>query len=883
MVRGYRGNGPFSVDINTPDEEPPTPKVGASFDSEKFSQVTLRGVEVRGDSIRSTNTTLELRWDSSGNFQMSEEVAFIARDGFIYVASNSNDNPVQLNDEILTRDVAVPLATGDHVAIGENRFVVADPERVLLPQDLKSKQFSRIVIEGISLRNPNESTVLTDDVDGGKNLLGIEGVNVRRDDSGSTWITDHRTPDPEWDDVNDMGRVVSFTSPLHVNGNRVKKDRPVHLQHGDEINVDFHFAAVRMDSILLKKMPAWLKRLVSHLSKLGDTPALTDILSRIPYGVRLGDDIRAVLDGKRSILSLPEAFGIRDGVMKYMTRMIEEWRAAGFHELGPHTIRRNLSMELEREFWTLAEVVRLRTRIEAVNSLESVARVVEKSPLEYIENRRPSYIATRIRDIAKHGGGDMGSLPRLVKQRVRDILDEALASGRIVPTRKAKSSSGSGDAPLSTTSARALSLSDILRGEKLQLYDEIRRGGPYPNSHRDYSAEEMGELAYQVLERGKFVVLLPRGNKSTMKIRQRVLSLMERTVERAEKLYPTEMALRRNPFNGESVKKDDVPSRYRLANMLINRDAGRAIFGEPTEIENQHLIRVMQPIFNEPFSGHVDVQRRLRRALESGDPSDWWKIKNFLDVATPDQKALLLETYFGNYQHRDISNIENAFRIAGLFGLSGVYREVGVTVEIRDGRLYPSVTLGDMNSVSPEDHNRFFVLHTHPEIYLNMLGKIMGQRHDGDHAGNETAHLDVSNLKILRDTRNILFSRKDIDCFMNAATRYAANIKVPSLIYDAEKEVFRTWVLHPLGGSLMLVEMLNGKPHEITIQYGIDESRGNTDKNYRKQKARLEKYVEENWREWSDSPITLRFQRFKSSYNDFLRTIPFSLSPDENR
>lgn len=809
-----------------------------------------------------------------------EEPIFISRDGHAYVVNRGDRNPMLLNDEVLPVGVEIPLLPGDRVSIGGHFYIVKNSDGSVPALEASGEKSSNIVVEGAHLMRGDLQESFVDGVEKTKELKGIDGIEIVRDDEGVLWIVDRRPRDPLWDDrliegeEEGYARRISLTTPLHVNDAKVEANRPFHLQHGDVIKVDYTRGIVRLDALLFKRMPAWTRRVVEHLSLRGDVPAMAKALSETPYGIRLSDDIRDVLAAKRPLVALPEIYGVRDGVIRFMARKIDEWKALGINVGGMHPIMPDIRSPIEVEFWTYQETVRLRKGIDEAKDLEGLAAVVAGTRLERIEYRKAHLVADRILEIGRQGGGDVQSLPRVVRQRVRDLLDEGIGTG--LSGLEARSG---GVGRKDRSSVRVTRLMRGLDDEKFALYEEVESGEPYKNTHKVYTPREMRELVYQVLERGKFVEILPRG-KGIQGVRERILAFMGRTVGRAEGIYPKEMALCRNPFNGEPVDREDVPARYRLAMMLLNRDAGRPIFGSPTDAETEKLIGTLNPLFSDRFTRYSDIQKRLRKALEEGDRSDWRGVEKFLSSARAEEKASVLEAYFGNSQHRDVKSLELAFRIASLFGHLGVYREVGVTIEVRDGHIYPSLTLGDMNSVSPEESNRYFVLHTHPEMYVNSRGEVMGRIDRGDdHLDGATVALDASRVHVKRSTRNIMFSRKDIDSIMRSAARYAQWVKIPSLIFDPVAQIFKEWVLHPFGGSQMLVKMDGVRPSEIVIRYALNESRAILNEKYRDQIAKLEKYVEENWHRWGNEPIAIRFERF-GSYDEFLRTIPFSLKPD---
>lgn len=861
------GSPPKGADAGRPEDKAPRPAIvliPMNFDKQR----------------RPPQVSVDKRWNRAGQMTISvgssprvAAALLTARDGHVFVSRSGDAMPIKLNNEVLPVGLDVPIADGDCVSVENAEFMVTNPDGQLSPMESTDQKFSNVVIEGARHIRTALPVKIVDGVEGTTTFDGIEGVVIVNNERDRTFnIVDTRAPKQEWSRNDPNTIIFDLTSPLKVNGQRLRQNQTMHLEHGFIIDVDSYLAVVRFDSLLLKRLPAWAKRLLMFHAERGDPWGMIRTLRQTPYGARLADDIGDVLSSKRSLVHLPEAFGIRRGVKDFMAKELEEWKDIDTSSIRTtHSLEGPLLYPLEREFFTKQNAIILMMKLTEADDLESMAQAVENSNIEYIESTSKDTIVARIRAIDRNDGGNVASLPVIVRQRVADLLEARgtfVERGRIDVT------------PRPDASRRTTDVATWLDERKSDIYRMIEQRPSYRNSHRDYSACELQELVYQVLERGKFIVILPRSEEMGG-IRQRVQALMEETIAKAQNIYPQEMRLGRNPFSGERVHSNDMPARFRLATMLINRDSGRPIFGAQSEVENRRLTNIMQRAFGEHFSGYFDVQSRLRRALDGGNIGDWRTMTKLLSTAGPDEKALLLETYFGNSQHRDMTSLEHAFRIAALFGRSGVYREVGVTFQIHDGTIYPSLTLGDMNSVSPEDSNRFFALHTHPEMYLNENGERMGHDHDLNIEENHTMYFDPVAATISRRTYNVLFSRVDVDVFIESAIFYRSHARgARSMIYDPDTNTFTEWLFHPCGGAQMQIRMDGDRPTEIVIRFATDGSKGNTDTSYREHRQKLRKFVDENWSRWSDRPIDIRFEHL-GSYDHLLRTIPFPLEPPQ--
>lgn len=368
-----------------------------------------------------------------------------------------------------------------------------------------------------------------------------------------------------------------------------------------------------------------------------------------------------------------------------------------------------------------------------------------------------------------------------------------------------------------------------LEAEKTALLAGLGSLGRLRGSAKTYVGGEMQELAYEALERGKPLETIPTEGGT----RRRVMDYMDKVVSAAQRLFGPEWsrAGNRNLFSGEHFGDPAEPerhlqARYRFARMLLNEKAGLPIFGEPTEKEKGTLVWFAKEKLKVRGDLHyADAQAAIRKHLEAFSVP----IREGLRAANQEERALVMEAYFGSQQHRVMSDPYKAFEVARFLGEVGFYREVGVTVELSGKRMHTYLSLGDLNSVHPEKSRQYFVLHTHPEEYLNRQGDVMGS------AKYQGRTIVLGQAEVSRDTRNVLFSHQDVRLFVShARSLFAEAAREPaldlSIFYDRQARVFRNWVQHPFGLAEMRVYLSPaGLPLKVEIDYGVmPEAKGDS-------------------------------------------------------
>jgi hypothetical protein len=136
-----------------------------------------------------------------------------------------------------------------------------------------------------------------------------------------------------------------------------------------------------------------------------------------------------------------------------------------------------------------------------------------------------------------------------------------------------------------------------------------------------------------------------------------------------------------------------------------------------------------------------------------------------------------------------------------------------------------------LGSVSPEENNLYFVMHTHPEHYENELGEIGGQPNQrGAAVGTVMPRLSRKSV----DTTNSLFSTGDVILFKRNAEELARQVRYKfrpevdlSILYDRQNHVFRNWVQNPYGFAEIQVflDPYTDKVKSMEIRYVADDIR----------------------------------------------------------
>jgi pSer/pThr/pTyr-binding forkhead associated (FHA) protein len=513
----------------------------------------------------------------------------------------------------------------------------------------------------------------------------------------------------------------------------------------------------------------------------------------------------------------------------------------------------------------------IRAEIDAGQSISELIEIFRKSSFQEFDGLPRSWTLEILEKLEK-GEGSIQDLPRVLRQKIRDLKEAEMhhfnASGAIAASS------------ISDPQARKI-LSDLAE-ERLSLDNKIFQNflgiqrRKIKGRGKTYNQKEMKELLYEVLERGKSLeqITAEKG------IRDHVKNYMQKVCEAAEKLYPEEWRRtgNRNYFTGErfgDLGDKDKPlsylqTRYRFARMLLNTKLGQSIFGEPTQKEKNTLTQfITHQLHIQEVKEYGKTQAILRDHFSRFSP----ELKEALHQADPETRALVIETFFGIHQHRQLNNPYLAFEIARFLGSIGFYREVGVTLEFEGDRTYTNISLGDLSSVSPETRGIYFVLHTHPEIYINQQGERMGQE-NGIFISEEPATIVLDEaVRSSRSTTNVLFSHVDVRLFVSHASsifRHAQNNKNLdlSIFYDRDLLIFKNWVQHPYGISEIQIQLnKKGKPIEVTIQYGIDPDSHNLDNRHEIQAKELRKMSKE---------LGIPVKVFQVDHSKILKGVPYA-------
>jgi len=226
----------------------------------------------------------------------------------------------------------------------------------------------------------------------------------------------------------------------------------------------------------------------------------------------------------------------------------------------------------------------------------------------------------------------------------------------------------------------------------------------------------------------------------------------------------------------------------------------------------------------EPVDGYRSAQESIRKCVDNlNKDKAKGQFRRFMEEATAEEKALVLETYFGNYSHRHFKNVGHALVAARFLGQMGAYREVGVTISYKGKSIYANLTLGDMHSVSSEHHGSFYLMHTHPELFRAKSGEVMGENRHSDDGRMATVYLSDTN--VMKDTLNVLFSRQDLNLTVREAQHFASlqgDKATETPWYNPKTRTFTTWVIYKYGMARMDVVLAErGGVEKTKITFGV--------------------------------------------------------------
>lgn len=670
------------------------------------------------------------------------------------------------------------------------------------------------------------------------------------------FITDTRSPDdvlrPERLELQDVILNVNFQqSPLQHNGTYIPVGQRTELFEGDLL---LHFTSSLRVRFPEPTVPVWLKRSVTAHTQLGNMLEAQAALNTHPGTQHLARVLGRTLRGTSNPAALPLYWHLREGAVRYMQSYVQDPNP----DIDLHN--ESTLRELSQQYLKAQHRLEATQHITNATSLSELQRIVQDHP--FFEHDTASKTAIALVKLGTLDAIEKISHSAGLRQRVRDLLDTRAAAVQAAHATQP---------PLNHDAATFV---DQLSHTEMQFIEQHLSGN-------DARVIAVREALYQVLHRGKEIERIPRSFRkgiTAMQLRKSVLQqLIEPTIDAAEQLFPDAMRQRRNQLSGEYLPRDNRVARYRHARMLLNQQAGRPVFGSPTRREQTTLLGVMHTLDN-TLLDYDAAQQRVRQLVLSPAPEDQQRLEHVLREATPEQRGLIVEAFFGNQRHRDMPDIETAISAAILFGLSGIHREVGVALRPEGRTMIPVLSLGNMISVGSEHADWITVLHTHPELYRNEWGRIVGERHDGkvDHAATMLDAIVVDRLE--RQTHNILFSRQDVLISLRRARQYEHRNFPNSAVYSRELQQFYNWVQHPFGGSEITVQLDGNTITKVTVRYALNEHRTALGTEYRGQRDKLQTMLKKPalWAKENNGHIpTVTFERLPT-HAAFLERLPIA-------
>ncbi len=659
----------------------------------------------------------------------------------------------------------------------------------------------------------------------GKNT---EWLQIKRDPSGYFQLWDGRTLRSQPAQIMHhavLGMDFLKDMPLAHNGRELPTRQWVSLRSGDVLSflgqrIGLQFPG--LDSLVpeIARLPLHLQQfLAQQMRQAKSQKEFFSTWAQAPWPnvAPLWERIQQVWRGEVPLVTLPHELGIQNQVGYWMSRQVEEWKRDGF---DPRSFRlapeagdpRQLPQETEFHSGRLWG--KLREAVASAKTLSDLRYAITASGFESIEGKDMPELARQIGGLEHSNLREVQNLPYAagIRQRARDLLERE-SFARFFGKDDVQTLAWIQDRSL----ARDL---HVLQQLKLEIRRQVSQQGAVRSGERVYPVEEIHDLLYDVLDRGKPLALLTEN----LGVRDLARRYQSQAVALAEKLFAREMQVGMDPFSGEKISSHTPESRFRLALHLLNSHAGWPVRGLPRGGEIQKLAYVVRNFLDASASEYYpDLQEILRRHIDRISP----EAVTLLRRATPEDKALILDTYFGNYRRRDLSG-ETAFQVGVLMAQAGLYREVGMTYEIRGNQWLSTLGLGDLGFFSSEKGGDFYLMHSHPEEYLNDGGQIMGEVRGGqryDEGGARTMMLGLGE-NINADTRNIVFSRGDIRAFAPQA-KYYWDLGYPQKfgdtpLYEAKNRIYKNFVFHPYGASELRFHLsTNGRLEKVVVRYAF--------------------------------------------------------------
>lgn len=610
-------------------------------------------------------------------------------------------------------------------------------------------------------------------------------------------------------------------NPLKINSNTVNGGEIIYLRKGALITFagnNYHFL-VQEPGYFEKEFYAqplafqteWWRK-ISNANSFDAVGSLLEQIN-IPGAGQEKVELESCLRGQRKLDSLsPLIKGKVIGLMERENNAMALHLPRNFSSLLEQGHPAYSGVSAEQRFHVFQAALRFQEEIQNAKTPEQIVSAARVLPFDYLENiSRQNLLGLFER--YQRGDAKLSEMPRDfgIRQKLADMEEFKFyrqhQEGDLRPSYGQDASFERNCADLDTA--------------KSDMLTRIKSIAPVKGSAKKYSYQELADIIQEVLERGKPLEMIP----TEKSVRSRVKDHMQRVMDVAARLFSQEWRTShdRNYFTGENFGNASNPeqylqTRYRFARMLLNEQRGLPIFGEPTEREKGTLVWFVKDKLKARGDIHfADAQWAIRDHLQKFTP----QIQEGLRGANQEERALVMETFFGSQQHRMMTDPYKAFELARFLGEVGFYREVGVTLEIVGGKIFTNLSLGDLGSVHPEKSHQFFVLHTHPEEYLNQNGQHMGGIADQ----GRTIALDVGDAS--KDTRNVLFSHQDVRLFVRHASEiFSVAAKSPSLdlsiFYNRQTRVFKNWVQHPHGMAEMRVHLSpTGVAQKVEIQYGV--------------------------------------------------------------
>ncbi|HKX12861.1 MAG TPA: hypothetical protein VJP40_06885, partial [bacterium] len=671
-------------------------------------------------------------------------------------------------------------------------------------------------------------------------LFGDEGrrIMVGMDPNG-TYLIDRRPQVTNWGYnvpanhcrvFNLAEQALLFNRQIMPNHTRVA------IQPGDNLWLgmrNLHFTQPQSSPIfriLTELNPRQQMQLGARIDAVNDVEGLIRAFQAEGLDLRpAADYVKKVWQGKELLHGLPVELGLESKVESLIQGDLRRGEREGLDEtavkMNPAAINVRWS-PVEKSFHVNRAIEQLHSRLNHASSVIEMVNILRGSPFLEIEAKSISDITLSMNETASRQGGSVQELPYTagIRQQVRDILerDNYWASMR-------RGGEGQALRPRDPTmQPEYLELNQKFH----ELYQRMRQSEELRNELPQRQRNQLEELVYQVLERGQPVEILP----SAGGLRGMVQMYQYDVVRIAERLFPLKMEARIDPWTGERIDLNNREARYRLAFHVLNFGANRPVLGVPSPHERLELTRLVKKYLNENQPGNfLEAQVTLRDHFDRATP----EAQNMLRSIRPEEKATVLGLYFGPFRRRDLAPA-TAFQVSTWMGQAGMFREVGVTYEIRHESLRATLSLGNLGNVEPQHRDDFFSLHTHPETYVGPGGRKMGY----ESAGHVNTII-LGNASISRSTLNILPSQVDLRLYHAKSQEYWRMGNPMRFgetpLFQPQGNRFRNWVIHSLGISKVDVVLNDqGQPQRIEIQFAARRLARLLNSEYQRQKQALE-------------------------------------------